>query len=59
MPLTEIPYQWREIHKEVNEDGRVLWHPGYIVTTCDSCGSGIIHYKEKERTNCGDYKCQK
>ncbi len=48
----------RESHREVNEDRRLLVHPGYEISYCDKCKRPIIHSRAVSvRDNCGRREC--
>jgi hypothetical protein len=59
MALFDLPANLKMLHIEVNEDGRSFNHSGYMVSPCEVCGEGVIHWKEVKVKNCGSLKCEK
>ncbi len=52
----ELSNKMRSPHNEVNEDGRVAYHPGYETRKCEICGHEFLCAVGSIATCCGDYK---
>jgi hypothetical protein len=48
-----IPFELQKPHDEINEDGKVTHHPGYVVRKCDQCGKDCLAAVEAMSATCG------